>query len=131
METGRFITQGPARLNAPGRAWLQYQDDDVKELISYVARALAGQPEQVTVTEIAGENGSRLELRVADGDLNHLIGKQGRTAKAMRSLLAAASAKAGRKWRLKIVSGTVDEAGGESTSPPHTDDKDEPGESTS
>ena len=96
----------------------------MKELISYVARALAGQPDQVTVTEIAGDNGSLLELRVADEDLNHLIGKQGRTAKAMRSLLAAASAKAGRKWRLKIVSGTLEtEVDGEAPPPPPADDR--------
>ena len=86
----------------------------MKELVNYMARALASQPDQVIVTEVAGENenGSLMELRVADADVNHLIGKQGRTVKAMRSLLMAASAKAGKKCRLKIVTDANDAESG-------------------
>ena len=85
----------------------------MKELISYLARSLAKRPEEVSVAEKPGEKGVTLELTVADEDLNHLIGKQGRTVRAMRSLLAAASAKSGRRFFLKIASETVPAEGEE------------------
>jgi Predicted RNA-binding protein (contains KH domain) len=78
----------------------------VKELVVYLARALAGRPEEVAARESGGENGAlTLELTVADEDLNQIIGKQGRTIKAMRTLLAAAAAKKGRRAFLKIREG--------------------------
>lgn len=76
----------------------------MKELVTYLARSLAGRPGEVVVTDSVGEKGTTIELKVADEDLNHLIGKQGRTVKAMRSLLSAASAKDGRRYFLKISS---------------------------
>ncbi len=79
----------------------------MKELISYLARSLANHPEEVAVAEIPGDNGVTLELNVAGDDLNHLIGKQGRTIRAMRALLSAASAKSGRRYFLKIASGST------------------------
>ncbi len=86
----------------------------MKELIEYLARSLASRPDEVRVSESAGENGVLLELRVAEEDINQIIGKKGRTARAMRSLLAAACAKKGGRWRLKIV-------GGEETAPAETE----------
>lgn len=75
----------------------------MKELVNYLAKSLAGRPEDVVVAETPGEKATLLELTVADEDLNHLIGKHGRTIKAMRSLLAASSAKSGRRYALKIT----------------------------
>jgi predicted RNA-binding protein YlqC (UPF0109 family) len=80
----------------------------VKELISYLACSLASRPDEVRVGESSGDRGLTLELTVADEDLNQLIGKQGRTAKAMRSLLAAASVRSGRRYFLKIVPASGD-----------------------
>ncbi len=76
----------------------------LKELITYLAKSLATQPDQVSVAERTGEKGLTLELTVADEDLNYLIGKQGRTVKAMRSLLLAASAPKAERFSLQIVS---------------------------
>ena len=66
----------------------------MKELIKYIAQALVDIPDKVEVTEIIGEQTSVIELRVAKEDLGKVIGKQGRTAKAIRMILSAASAKA-------------------------------------
>ena len=74
------------------------------ELVTYLARSLAGRPDEVGVTENVGDKGLTLDLKVADEDRNHLIGKQWRTIKAMRSLLAAATVKDGRRVFLKISS---------------------------
>lgn len=78
----------------------------MKELVLYLATALAERPEEVAALESDGENGTlNLELTVADADLNRIIGKQGRTIKAMRTLLAAAAAKNGRRAFLKVKGG--------------------------
>lgn len=76
----------------------------MKDLIVYIARSLASRPEEVVVTDRISDKGVIIELKVADEDLNYLIGKQGRTVKAMRSLLAAASAKGGGQFFLRISS---------------------------
>ena len=65
----------------------------MKELIDYIAKALVDNPEQVEVSEVEGNRTSVLELKVAKEDLGKVIGKQGRTARAMRTILSAASAK--------------------------------------
>lgn len=75
----------------------------MKELISLMAKALVDHPDQVKVTEIVGEQTSVIELRVAKEDLGKVIGKQGRTAKAMRTVLSAASAKVGKRHVLELV----------------------------
>lgn len=75
----------------------------MKELVTHLARSLAGRPQDVLVTEKPGDRETLLELTVAEEDLNHLIGKQGRTIKAMRALLTAASARTGRRYFLKIA----------------------------
>ncbi len=75
----------------------------MKELIRYIAQALVDNPEQVTVTEVEGNQTSVLELKVAKEDLGKVIGKQGRTARAMRTILSAASAKLKKRTVLEIL----------------------------
>lgn len=74
-----------------------------KELIEEVARALVDDPAAVQVTEVQGEQTTVLELRVAPDDLGKVIGKQGRTARAMRTLLAAAGTKHRKRAVLEIL----------------------------
>jgi len=76
---------------------------EMKELISRMAKALVDNPDQVQVTEIVGEQMSVLELRVAKEDLGKVIGKQGRTAKSMRTILNAASAKIRKRYVLELI----------------------------
>jgi len=76
---------------------------DTKDLIEYIAKALVDHPEQVKVVEIEGEKTSVMELSVAKDDLGKVIGKQGRTAKAIRVILGAASAKLKKHSVLEII----------------------------
>ena len=69
----------------------------MKELIEQNARALVDNPDQVKVNEIVGEQTTVLELGVGDGDLGHVIGKEGRIARALRTILGAASGKIDRR----------------------------------
>jgi uncharacterized protein len=75
----------------------------MKELIKYMAQALVDNPDMVTVSEILGEQTSVIELRVAKEDLGKVIGKQGRTAKAMRTILSASSTKIRKRTVLEII----------------------------
>jgi predicted RNA-binding protein YlqC (UPF0109 family) len=75
----------------------------MKDLILYIAKALVDKPEEVGVTEIEGEQTSVLELKVAKEDLGKVIGKQGRTARAMRTILSAASTKINKRSVLEII----------------------------
>ena len=75
----------------------------MKELIKYIAQALVDAPDKVEVTEVLGEQTSVIELRVAKEDLGKVIGKQGRTAKAIRTILSAASAKLHKRSVLEII----------------------------
>ena len=75
----------------------------MKDFVEYVARGLVDKPEEVQVTESEDEQGTFLELRVAKDDLGKVIGKQGRTARALRTLLGAASSKAHKRIMLEIL----------------------------
>jgi predicted RNA-binding protein YlqC (UPF0109 family) len=75
----------------------------MKDLIKFMAQALVDHPEQVDVSEVAGEQTSVIELRVAKEDLGKVIGKQGRTAKAMRTILSAASTKIRKRTVMEII----------------------------
>ncbi|MCX5887471.1 MAG: KH domain-containing protein [Proteobacteria bacterium] len=75
----------------------------MKELIKYIAQALTDYPDQVEVREVEGERTSVVELRVAPSDLGKVIGKQGKTARAMRTILSAASAKLKKRSVLEII----------------------------
>ncbi len=75
----------------------------MKELIEYIAKALVDNPEAVSVSEVEGEITSVIELKVAKSDLGKVIGKQGRTARAMRTILSAASTKMNKRAVLEIL----------------------------
>jgi len=75
----------------------------MKELIEYIAKALVDKPEEVQVTELEGQQSSVIELRVAKEDLGKVIGKQGRTARSIRTILGAASAKMKKRSVLEIL----------------------------
>ncbi len=75
----------------------------MKELIKFIAQALVDNPDQVQVKEIEGEQTSVIELKVAKEDLGKVIGKQGRTARAMRTILSAASTKIRKRAVLEII----------------------------
>ena len=78
-------------------------DGSLKEVIETIAKALVDAPDEVMVREIAGDTATVLELKVAPGDLGKVIGKQGRTARAMRTLLRAAGMKLKKRFVLEIV----------------------------
>lgn len=75
----------------------------MKDLIEYIAKALVDEPDEVTITETDGEQSSVLELKVAKSDLGKVIGKQGRTARAIRTVLSAASTKNKKRAVLEIL----------------------------
>ena len=75
----------------------------MKELVMFLARSLVSDPDAVEVTETLGDTASVLELKVAKEDLGRIIGKQGRTAKSIRTILTAAASRTNRKVVLEIV----------------------------
>jgi len=75
----------------------------MKELLELIAKALVDNPEEVSVAEVGGEQTTILELTVAQDDLGKVIGKQGRTARAIRTLLSAAGTKIGKRLHLEII----------------------------
>lgn len=77
--------------------------DPIQELLTFIARSLVDDPESVAVTPVPDDNTTIYELVVSPDDLGKVIGKDGRTARAMRTLLAATSAKHGRRAVLEIL----------------------------
>jgi len=77
--------------------------EKLKDLVTHIAQSLVDNPEKVEVREIAGEQTAVLELKVAQEDLGKIIGKQGRTAKAIRIILGAAAAKIRKRAVLEIL----------------------------
>lgn len=75
----------------------------MKDLVESIARALVDNPEEVSVAEVEGEQTTVLELRVAQPDLGKVIGKQGRTARAIRTILGAAGMKLRKRFVLEIL----------------------------
>ena len=75
----------------------------MKELVQFLAKSLVDNPDAVEVSETEGDAASVLELRVAKEDLGRIIGKQGRTAKSIRTILNAAASRVNRKVVLEIV----------------------------
>ena len=75
----------------------------MKDLVAYLAKALVDKPEEVVVTQLEGEQTSVIELRVAKEDLGKIIGKHGRTASALRTILGAASKKMKKRSILEIL----------------------------
>ncbi len=74
-----------------------------KDLVEYIAKMLVDSPDQVEVNMIEGEKSTILELKVAPEDIGKVIGKQGRIAKAIRTVLSAASAQTGKRVVLEIL----------------------------
>ena len=74
-----------------------------KDLIEYIAKSLVDDPSAVSVQETEGERGPVLELRVAQGDIGKVIGKYGRIAKALRTVLAASANRDGKRYSLEIL----------------------------
>ncbi len=75
----------------------------MKDLITEIVQAIVDQPDQVSVTEIEGENTNVLELSVAKSDMGKVIGKKGRNAQALRTILSAASGKTRKRYILEIL----------------------------
>lgn len=75
----------------------------MKELVEFIARSLVDLPEEVKVDEVDQERSTMIELRVAPDDLGKVIGRQGRTARALRTVLSAASTRSGRRYTLEIL----------------------------
>ena len=75
----------------------------MKDLVEYIARSVVDDPDSVRVTETTGEKTLILELRVAEGDMGKVIGKEGRVAEAMRTLLKIAAARQGKRAVLQIL----------------------------
>jgi len=75
----------------------------MKDLVQYLAKSLVNNPEAVEVTETTGDDGSTLKIRVAKEDLGRIIGKQGRTAKSIRTLVNAAALRSNHRVVLDIV----------------------------
>jgi len=75
----------------------------MKELVEYIAKSLADKPEEVMVTEEENEEGILLKLQVADEDKGRIIGKQGRIAQAIRSIIRVKAAKSGTRANLEII----------------------------
>ena len=79
------------------------RDMTMKEIIKYIVQELVDHPDQVEVSEIEGKEIAVLELKVAKEDIGKIIGKQGRTAQAIRTILSAVSGKAKKRTVLKIL----------------------------
>ena len=75
----------------------------MKELLELIAKALVDSPDEVSVSEVGGEQTTILELKVAQEDLGKVIGKQGRTARAIRTILSAAGMKLRKRFHLEII----------------------------
>ncbi len=76
---------------------------DMKSLIEQIAKALVDKPEEVSIAEVEGEKTSVFELRVAKDDIGKIIGKQGNTARAIRTIIGAAGTKLGKRCVLEIL----------------------------
>jgi uncharacterized protein len=82
---------------------LSEQGGDMRALVEQIAKALVDEPEQVAVRSIDGEQVTVLELRVSPNDLGKVIGKQGRTARSIRTILGAAGMKLKKRYTLEIL----------------------------
>jgi len=79
------------------------KEEIVKDFIEFIAKQLVDHPDSVNVTEVEGEKTTVYELRVYSEDLGKVIGRKGQTAKAIRTLIAAVSAKKGKRALLEIL----------------------------
>lgn len=75
----------------------------MKEAVEIIVKALVGEPDAVEVTEIGDGKDVRIEVRVADGDMGRIIGREGRTIKAIRSILFVAGQKQNKRFHLDLI----------------------------
>jgi predicted RNA-binding protein YlqC (UPF0109 family) len=80
-----------------------FMEVDMKALIELMAKSLVDKPEEVIVAEVEGERTAIFELRVAKSDIGKVVGKQGKTAQAMRTILSASGTKIGKRCVLEIL----------------------------
>jgi hypothetical protein len=97
------MTDNPPRASERQQDAPSGAEPSLRELVDYLARGLVDRPEEVEVEEIEEADALVFELKVAEEDLGKVIGKQGRTAKALRTILSAASAKLRRRVILEIL----------------------------
>jgi len=76
---------------------------ELKDLVTYIIKALVDNQDKVQINEIAGDKSIIYELRVGEGDLGKVIGKEGRTARAVRTIITAAAMKQGKRTVLEIL----------------------------
>jgi predicted RNA-binding protein YlqC (UPF0109 family) len=76
---------------------------ELKELVTYIVKALVDNQDKVTVVEIAGDKSIIYEIRVGEGDMGKVIGKEGRTAQAVRTIVTAAAMKLGKRTVIEIL----------------------------
>ena len=94
------MRQGIDKMSAQGG---KVDNSNLKDLVEYMAKSLVDEPDQVEVNEVDGEQTTVVELKVAKNDLGKVIGKQGRTARSMRTILNAASTKLNKRSVLEII----------------------------
>jgi len=95
--------EAPETQEAPVTQASPKEAEGMKELVEYIAKAIVNAPDDVVVTEETDEQGTTLKLQVNDDDKGRVIGKQGRVAQAMRTLLRVIAAKAGTRATLEII----------------------------
>lgn len=82
---------------------MEHNDTSMKDLVEYVAKALVDEVERIEITEITGNQTNIIELKVAKEDIGKVIGRQGRTADAIRTILNCAAAKLSKRYILQII----------------------------
>ena len=82
---------------------MEEEDISVRQMVEEIAKALVDAPADVSVTEKPGEQATTIELKVAQGDLGKVIGKQGRTARSIRTLVGAAAVRTNKRYNLEIL----------------------------
>jgi predicted RNA-binding protein YlqC (UPF0109 family) len=102
-QENREEQESPKEQEAPVAQASPKEAEGMKELVEFIAKAIVNAPDDVVVTEETDEQGTTLKLQVADDDKGRVIGKQGRVAQAMRTLLRVIAAKAGTRATLEII----------------------------
>jgi predicted RNA-binding protein YlqC (UPF0109 family) len=95
--------ENPEEQEAPETQEGSKEVKGMKELVEFIAKSIVNTPDEVTVTEETDEQGTVLKLQVADEDKGRIIGRQGRVAQAMRTLIRVKAAKAGTRATLEIL----------------------------
>ena len=103
MQTATFARLKRCEKSTERNRDIHWKEKTMKELVTYIARSLVDKPDQVSVAEVEGNQTTVLELTVAKEDLGKVIGKQGRTAQAIRTILSAVSSKVRKRTVLEII----------------------------